>query len=460
VDDLKVYDNEYNEVEEFVFSVNPYSQYENTQTKVTFSVEGIGNYTMDADGTFKVRMYELSKVEQTANIKANVSVIKSGASVVESVSKEIDVWLRPAQLGDLVYYDGTFGSPDRYDGSKTVVGVCLYILPMDSEGKVIPRFGKDEDKWKRIMISCENMLNTTSVWGPYGIRSTDSESIRKNAIYYTNPEGEMVELTVEGLTSAYDSPSPNKSVSSIKINDLNLRDEVSIDGILNYGFKCFDSNHDFGLGLSYNETNTFYNERVLSKELAELTGGYYKEGDVVNRAYVNTLKTIRMRNIIFENGYNEIDLPFPPVPNTTNELLDAMNYMDEWGKNNMDEPYYRWRQVCFPLVSACYCYEPMVSLNETLDDKFKAHRWSMIPMSLLTQFVWYFSVMNNDVLEQKDGGIFKKAVEKKVFKGWSNYSFVCDVEDDKYFCTSISTRLETVRRRKSDLSLTRAICAF
>jgi hypothetical protein len=187
VDDLKVYNNEYNEVEEFVFSVNPYSKYENTQTKITYMVEGNGNYTMDADGTFRVRMYELPKIEQTAIVKANVSVIKNDSSVIESLFKTIEVWLRPAKVGDLVYYDGTYGDAAKDNDEKTVIGVCCYVAPRKPDGSINEKFHNPLDKHVRLMVARADVTASSKSetfnswqWG------SSYDSSTNDAVYSTN----------------------------------------------------------------------------------------------------------------------------------------------------------------------------------------------------------------------------------------------------------------------------------
>lgn len=74
---------------------------------------------------------------------------------------QVGFFERKAQVGDLVYHDGTFGPKSERDNSKTVVGVCFYSNDIvDGEGNIIYH--------DRRMISMNQIGPSGSyVWGPY-----------------------------------------------------------------------------------------------------------------------------------------------------------------------------------------------------------------------------------------------------------------------------------------------------
>lgn len=430
-DDLKVYNNEYNTEEEFVFEIQPSSETQNTQTKITYSVEGSGNYTMDANGTFRVRMYELSKAEHTVVVKANVSVIKNGASVVESVSKEIEVWLRPAQVGDLVYADGTFSSAESWDEEKTPIGICFYVPPRDSSGNVLTKFANPNDKQLRLMVALEETrvningaLTSSLQWGCMPPFSANSDA--QYALYDTDSTGKKVDLTssavnkvpnvyniqavrnltTRGLDNPYIDPDPttNENKTASDYRDIN-----SSDGVLNDGFKCITPDMAVGDGFAYNESQISFDsigERTLTSELAKFAGSGYKENDLVNSGYAKTLKIIAHRNNLLNNDiigadgeviYQGGSLPLPSASSSVSEMRALGTLIDQlrtWASqaSGLNDPYpTKWQQMAYPFVSACYAYQPTQALQdgEVLADKFKAHNWFAPTEGHLTRICWY-----------------------------------------------------------------------
>ena len=441
VDDLKVYNNEYNEVEEFVFSVKPYSQYENTQTKVTYSVEGSGKYTMNQDGTFSVRMYELSKIEQTAVIKANVTVTQNGASVVESVSKEIEVWLRPAKVGDLVYYDGTYGDAAKDNNEKTAVGSCCYVAPRKADGSINEKFHNPLDKHVRLMVSLDEMKASsdsetfnTWQWGAYPGTSNDS-------LFSTEADGTKKELTIEGITDLYDVPNLRNLTSrgltlangsnTDYITDESLRDNSDL-GLENDGFKPIAAEYAMGDGFAYNEPLAYQNERKIDDTLLRLAGEGYAKGDMVNSGYAKTLRVIAHRNNIINHCYNgnkvnKMDIPLYPVTASEGDseldvLAQRMTDLRIWakgtGQGQLGDTQYgnKWSQLYYPAASACYAYEPKVTKSgEVLSPKFRKHNWFLPTEGLLGRLFWYLYKYENSKLTTREDSPFAEAIKKGKF---------------------------------------------
>lgn len=441
VDDLKVYDKKYNEVEEFIFSVKPYSQYENTQTKIAYSVEGSGNYTMDADGTFRVRMYELSKVKQTAIIKANVSVFNGGASVVESVSKEIEVWLRPAKVGDLVYYDGTYGDAAKDNDEKTVIGVCCYVAPRKADGSINEKFHNPLDKHVRLMIAVDEMKASSDSeafsswqWGAYPGTSNDS-------LYSTDADGTKKELSLNGTTTIYDVPNLRNLTTrglslangsdTTYITDESLRDNSDL-GLENDGFKPISAEYAMGDGFAYNEPLAYQNERKMDDTLLRLAGEGYAKGDMVNSGYAKTLRVIAHRNNIINHCYNGntingMSIPMVPVSASGGDseidllaqrITDLRNWAKGTGPGQLGDTQYgnKWSQLYFPAASACHAYEPKVTKSgEVLDAKFRKHNWFLPAEGLLGRLFWYLYRYENSKLTTRDDSPFNEAIRKGKF---------------------------------------------
>ena len=441
VDDLKVCNKEYKEVEEFVFSVKPYSQYENTQTKISYSVEGSGNYTMDADGTFKVRMYELSKVEQTAIIKANVSVIKSGASVVESVSKEIEVWFRPAKVGDLVYYDGTYGDAAKDNDEKTVIGVCCYVAPRKADGSINEKFHNPLDKQTRLMVSVGRLTGSSNkeyleswIWGIYPGTSND-------APYSTDADGTKRDLRLNNVPINFIQKIRKLSLSGLSLADGTNTNIVNNDsicdssplGLENNGFKPYNAEFAVGDGFAYNESIEYQNERKIDVSLIGLTGDGYNVGDMVNSGYAKTLRIIEHRNNLIYHCYNgnlinNMNIPLYPVVESESiseldVLAQRISDITQWatgtGEGELGDTQYgrKWRQLYFPAASACYAYEPRVTIEgEVLSDKFKKHNWFLPTDGLMIRLTWYLYKLENGTLVLREDSPFYDAIIKNKFK--------------------------------------------
>jgi hypothetical protein len=486
VDDLKVYNNEYNEVEEFVFSVKPYSQYENTQTKVTFSVEGIGNYTMDADGTFRVRMYELPKIEQTAIVKATVSVIKNDSSVIESLFKTIDVWLRPAQVGDLVYYDGTYGDAAKDNNEKTTIGVCCYVAPRKADGSINEKFHNPLDKHVRLMVSVNEIIansNSESFvawqWGAY-------PGTGNNSLYSTDADGTRKELSLDGTTTIYDVPNlrnlTNKGLylangsTTDYITDESLRDNSDL-GLENDGFKPISAEYVMGDGFAYNEPLAYQNERKIDDTLLRLAGEGYAVGDMVNSGYAKTLRVIAHRNNIINHCYNGntingMSIPLIPVSALEGDseldllaqrMTDLRNWAKGTGSGQLGDTEYgnKWSQLYYPAASACYAYEPQVTKSgEVLADRFRKHNWFLPTNGLLGRLFWYVFRFDNGVNTTREDSPFLEAIRNGKFNlGIGTVSSINE-HGSKYYWTADLNRGYSGLYEKFELLRTHAVSSF
>ena len=392
----------------FQFAVKPFSMYENTQISVDYYASGgSSTYSMNSkSGLLTVR--ELSNAQSFTEIRANVSTT---AGETHRITKNIELWNRPAQVGDLVYYDGTFSSAESYDGEKSVIGRCFYVAPRKADGSINEKFHNPDDKMTRLMVSCDDIKAssgteefTTWQWGAYN--NNDN-----NSIFETLSDGTKKGLSIDGgVTTIYDVPNlrnltssgltlPNGTSTSY-ITEESFRDS-SDEGLDNDGFKAIAANYSMGDGFAYNESATYLNERKLDDVLLQLAGSGYSKGDIVNSGYAKTLRVIAHRNNILRTGLEQVGLEpdrahfhIPTGDNELYELAKCISAIRIWAKSeeglNDTEYGNRWSQLYYPVVSACYAYEPKdLKEGEILNPKFGKHNWFSIPSGMLARLCYY-----------------------------------------------------------------------
>ena len=484
VDDYIVRDKGYNDVETFDFSVTPESTYMNTQTKIQFSLEG-GNtsvYSMSADGKLSVNVYQLSDKQNFATIKAAVTQYENGSFVTENVTKKIEIWNRPAQVGDVVYYDGTYGSAEEYDeGGKTAIGVCCYVAPRNADGSINATFHDPEDVMTRLVVASEEIEGSSKeeyftdfYWGVRKLNNFDTQKSYTPYMPELQSDGSVkyVDISIDGKTPICEIPNIRhygyiyeKVSDNAKLNEDFFLD-VSDIGISNGGFKVFPANVALGTGFAYEESSTIKNERKLTGSLHELTNGDYSIDSILNLGYIQTLKIVHHRNNILKKGIPQLALnpdsePFH-IPlsygdySEMDDLLQCMSNIKKWGDNTMpDGSPEKWTHLYFPAASVCYAYEPTsLQKEEFLTDKFKKHNWFLPAIGLLARIAIY----SNGVNYKK----FSKAIDKGLYIpiGTKNqiWSSIINYSDKSHY-VNVET-FEIGGAGKQSNFTVRPICAF
>ena len=398
--------------DEFTFKVKPYSQYENSQYSIYWRLETTVSGISLNSRTGVLKVWSLPNTQQFVTITAIVYSATEGGHVYgDKISKTIEIWNRPAQVGDLVYYDGTFSSAESYDGEKSVIGRCFYVAPRKADGSINEKFHNPNDKMTRLMVSCDDIKAssdteefTTWQWGAYN--NNDN-----NSIFETLSDGTKKGLSIDGgVTTIYDVPNLRNltsggltllnGTSTSYITEESFRDS-SDEGLDNDGFKAIAANYSMGDGFAYNESATYLNERKLDDVLLQLAGSGYSKGDIVNSGYAKTLRVIAHRNNILRTGLEQVGLEpdrahfhIPTGDNELYELAKCISAIRIWAKSeeglNDTEYGNRWSQLYYPVVSACYAYEPKdLKEGEILNPKFGKHNWFSIPGGMLARLCYY-----------------------------------------------------------------------
>jgi len=256
-----------------------------------------------------------------------------------TATKTVRLYDRSAHVGDYIYHDGTFS--DQYDGTKTVVAICFYILK-DNQGNVLLRLG----------VSLADLGSLP--WGLYNDAANGVASI----------------VLEDGAYSAYDTPLPNMTSSGISgnISDANYRD-ASDQGDAD-GFKVFSSGAMASLGLMTLSTD-FHGRRAGDK----VPYGWY---------YTQIIMDHRDRVL----GDCGLEIPAASANETAREaLMRCIAAVQASGGAAKYQQYY------YPAPSFCVAYQPPInaSRGEVLDDRFRAGKWWIWSVGEEARVYWYHS---------------------------------------------------------------------
>ena len=446
----------------YPFIAQPNSTYANDFVSLVWSAEGINGGEIVTDLRFSMNastgvltIEEAPTLEwQVANVRITISAERIDGSIVAS-GKELRVFQRKAQLGDLVYADGTFGPVSEDDGKRTPIGVCFYVAPTDTNGDIIESLFNPNDKHKRLMVALEDATCTSSG----GTKNTSfyfgafpgTQAV--NSVY--GPSGQ---LKVDGLSDIYDIPTIANigalGISGSTINTSTLRDGESQD----HGFKSISADLALGDGFAFNENAGLVAQRTFADisgsvnlsqaDLLNLVGKdengepLYQAGDVVNSGYAKTLKIIQHRNHVLSMGISDINIgagvfPQPAAGAGFTELDSLANLMDtisNWfaGEPNKDANPNKWKQLYWPAASAAYAYQPNeknLKAGESLNVRFKAHNWFLPTEGMLGRLYWYTKVAKTE----SEGNVLAPATDRNLF--------VVPASSNYWSCTELSSNL-------------------
>lgn len=248
-------------------------------------------------------------------------------------TKPVLIWDRPAEVGDYVFYDGEYSPTD--DGTKTVVGRCIYIHP--------------EDRSFRL---CGASIVGSYMWG-LSARTNDSITLADNPnIEVFNFENEIDEDVLISNVSVY------------RIEESTIIDEEHGDAD---GY------------VIYSMTELFGN---LGKHTLKEDAGELKIGDVVPVGKYLTAKIIEHRNVILNDSAVNLTIPKATSSKTeTEHLQELINAMRATDIRNGQCYYY-------PVASYAYAYIPTIKNNEVLNPKFGLHKWWLASSGEAARIYW------------------------------------------------------------------------
>ena len=296
---------------------------------------------------------------------------------VLTASKEIPLYEPAAQLGDIVFSDGTYGT--KLKDNVTPIGVCIYIDPTN--------------KKRRLMMALNNIGQ--NCWGLY--------------------QPDFTGLSLKDST----------------IPIFNIKDIINVDTLKNAILSdMYDDNA--GTFYTYNSNINLGNLgfRLISATAYNSLKDYLEDIGIKSNSYIDigqleTLYIIQHRDTILSDSNIAKEIP---TKSSTWSEKERLEYLI----NNiiLTEGDAKYAQYYYPIASYAYAYEPNV---QNLNDKFKAHHWFLPSSGLLARISYYHQRGYKNGFD----AILSNAVRLGVLKNTNlNFFYASSSErnNDKYYC--------------------------
>lgn len=361
----------------------------NTITNAVWSINDNSFATIDVN-TGEVTVTSIGNRDDKPKVTVTLTLnLINGSTVI--ASKDVYVYDHAAQLGDIVFADGTYS--DELDPNKTPIGICFYISDN-----------------LRLMCGLNNL--TKQCWG---LCNTGNDSIANITL-------------ADSTENVYDTPLTNFKLAGIQDDNYEwhryLTNKTYLDA--NGEFKEIDSDKAAGqLGLMELTEDNYNKYSSYLKELG------YSSGDYIPYGLYNTIIIIAHRDVILKDS--NINLEVPKATNDKSEatILDELLTKIVADHNNED----KYKQYYYPAASECYAYQPTVKDGEILLDKFKAHHWWLPSLGELARIGYYsITTYNGFKLTNGHDTIFFKAYNSGIFEYFGR-------NKDTYFYTLSSTEV-------------------
>lgn len=309
-----------------------------------------------------------------------ISVRITTASKVIEKTFETHLYYREAELGDYVYYDGTWS--DVLNPFKSVIGICFC-------NEVVDGFRY------RLMVGLKNLS-------------------------YTTRTGTLTSLLAWGL-----SPNNIGGVTPVD-NDDYYQPSNKVSGYIRYVYDVPTTN---------NETVLSVSKTIELLKQAWIYGDFYgfKDGDVLPMGQIETLKIIRHRNLLLnDSAFASLTPSIPTAHDDVSEFSDLELQMAVFTNKAIEagltssSSYYLFY---YPAISFCFAYEPPVKGGEVLADKFKAHNW-WLPSQREIIRIGYYAFKGYTV--GTEDAIFAKAKTEGILTSFTMFAS----NSGQYRCTA------------------------
>lgn len=323
----------------------------NNYTSAKWSISENSFATIEKDtGVIHVNKVGSKENDDKATVYLDVE-LSDGSTV--SAESEIYFYPYQAQLGDYIFADGTYGSDMSF--SDTIpIGVIFYIEPK-------------ERKWA-IAVALKDY--ESRVWGLYN--STNASDGMNGITLGSNPN-----------YNVYNLPLLKDYTYKVDVSDSTMRDESNT---ANDGFKEYTTlNTISDIGFE-KITQSMWDTNVGHTTLGEyFERAGLKEGDMVARGQLNTLKIIAHRDYILQDSNVHL-----PVPKATPEKTLAQS-LEECIKSVQTAPGHtqKYQQYYYPAASYCNAYVPLDNNTQTLAEQFSEGHWFLMSSGEMARCSWY-----------------------------------------------------------------------
>lgn len=271
-----------------------------------------------------------------------------------SAEREIYFYAYQAKLGDYVFADGTYGS-DLSFSDATPIAVIFYIEPK-------------ERKWA-IAVALKDYGQR--VWGLYN--RTDAENGMNG-----------IRLGSNSAYNVYNLPLLQEYTNGVNVSDSTMRDESNT---ANDGFKeytALNTISDIGFEKITQSMCDINVGHTILREYFDHVG--LKEGDMVARGQLNTIKIIAHRDYILKD--TNVNLPIPkatPEKTLAQSITECIKSVQtEHGNAQKYQQYY------YPAASYCNAYVPTLDkVTETLAEPFTEGHWFLMSSGEMARCSWY-----------------------------------------------------------------------
>ena len=398
----------FDEIGTYKLGYSIYPVYGNNLTNMVWSVNTNRYATINAD-TGEITVNSLGTEEAKTKITVTLTLNLMDGSAV-TASKDIYLYKKTLQLGDIVFADGTYS--DAPDPDKTAIGVCFYI-----------------SNSLRLMCSLDNLAAQ-----PWGLKTGN----------YSVPNITLADSSED----VYDTPMTNINLPGISNGTITETSYVDTDG----KFKDIDSNTLFGqLGSvrlaegTYNKYSSYLN--VLG----------YSSGNYIPYGLLNTIIIIAHRDVILRDSNVKLE-----VPKATNSKSEATVLKELLTQINIDRGE-NYRQFYYPAASECYAYQPSVKKGEVLLDKFKAHHW-WLPSGGELGRIYYYHSHGYDTTKEDTKAIFAQASDSGTLKKFDTTPFWSSNESSSANSWALhfneGSHTYGSYLGKSNIYFVRPVCAF
>lgn len=342
------------EIGKYVYDFNVIPITGNNISSISWSINENEFATIgEKSGILSVKKLGTEDNNDKVTITISVSLIDGK---VLTASKEIPLYEPAAQLGDIVFSDGTYGT--KLKDNVTPIGVCIYIDPTN--------------KKRRLMMALNNIGQ--NCWGLYQPDFTGL-SLKDSTIPIFNIKDIIDVYTLKNATFS-DMYNDNTGTFYTYNSNINLG---------NLGFRLIPA--------------TVYNSL---KDYLEDIG--IKSNSYIDIGQQETLYIIQHRDTILSDSNIAKEIPTKSSTWSEKERLEYLinNIISTEGDTKYAQYYY-------PIASYAYAYEPNV---QNLNDKFKAHHWFLPSSGLLARISYY----HQRGYENGFDAIFSNAVRLGVLK--------------------------------------------